>query len=100
MIALTNVIGQINPAFVDIRTLVESAPIKGSDQMVAYIDQVMQSQQEQAGQEAEFAKQQQELSNAKQVLDNMKVQRGMLNDEEKLRMESKKMEIGNQRKVK
>lgn len=100
MIALTNVIGQINPAFVDIRTLVESAPIKGSDQMVAYIDQVMQSQQEQAGQQAEFAQQQQELSNAKQVLDNMKVQRGMLNDEEKLRMESKKMEIGNQKKVK
>ena len=99
MIALTNVIGQINPAFVDVRTLVESAPIKGSDQMVAYIDQVMQSQQEQAGQESEFAQQQQELASTKQVLDNMKTQRGMMNDEEKLRLESKKIEIGKQKKV-
>jgi len=99
MIALTNVIGQINPAFVDVRTLVESAPIKGSDQMVAYIDQVMQSQQEQAGQQAEFAQQQQELASTKQVLDNMKAQRGMMNDEEKLRLESKKIEIGKQKKV-
>ena len=97
MIALTNVIGQINPGFVDIRTLVESAPVPGADKMVAYIDQVMQSQSEQAGQEAELAKQQQELGNTKQVLDNMKTQRGMINDEEKLRLESKKIEIGKQK---
>ena len=94
MIALTNVIGQINPQFVDIRTLVESAPVPGSDKMVAYIDQVMQSQSQQAQQEGQVASQMQDLDKTKQVLDNMKTQRGMVNDEEKLRLEARKIEKG------
>ena len=98
MIALTNVIGQINPQFVDIRTLVESAPIQGSDKMVQYIDQVMQSQSEQGQQENATAQQMQDIEKTKQILDNVKTQRGMMNDEEKLRLESKKIEIGKQKK--
>ena len=96
MIALTNVIGQINPAFVDIRTLVESAPISGSDKMVAYIDQVMQSQSQQSEAEGAVAQQMQDIDKTKQILDNVKTQRGMINDEEKLRLEAKKIEKGKQ----
>jgi len=95
MIALSNVIGQINPAFVDVRTLVESAPITGADKMVAYIDQVMQSQQQQAQQDSATAQQMQDIDKTKQILENVKTQRGMMNDEEKLRLEAQKMDKKN-----
>tara|TARA_R100000773_G_scaffold44506_2_gene45926 strand:- start:2932 stop:4848 length:1917 start_codon:yes stop_codon:yes gene_type:complete len=95
MIALSNVIGQINPAFVDVRTLVESAPITGADKMVAYIDQVMQSQQQQAQQDNATAQQMQDIDKTKQILENVKTQRGMMNDEEKLRLEAQKIDKKN-----
>ena len=95
MIALSNVIGQINPAFVDVRTLVESAPITGADKMVAYIDQVMQSQQQQAQQDSATAQQMQDIDKTKQILENVKTQRGMMNDEEKLRLEAQKIDKKN-----
>ena len=91
MLALSNVIGQVNPAFVDIRTLVESAPISGSDKMVEFIDHMMQAQS-QAGQEQEQeVKQQQDIQKTKSKLENIKIQRGMMNDEEKLRIENEKI---------
>ena len=91
MLALTNVIGQINPAFVDIRTLIESAPISGSEKMVEFIDQMLQAQS-QAGQEQEqMARQQQDIASTKGKLENIKIQRGMMNDEEKLRLENEKI---------
>ena len=84
MLALTNVISQVNPAFVDIRTLVASAPIPEADKMVEYIDGQMQAQSEAAGE-------QRQIEETKQNLENMKVQRGILNDEEKLRIEAQKV---------
>ena len=91
MLALTNIIGQINPALVDIRTLVESAPISGSDKFVEFIDNTMQAQAAQQGEEANAGQQQSEIAKTKAVLDNMKMERGMMNDEEKLRLESQKI---------
>ena len=83
MLALSNLIGQINPSLVDIRTIVESSPIPGSEKFVEYIDQTMQMQ-------SEAAQQQNELENTKKVLDNVKIERGMVTDEEKLRLDANK----------
>lgn len=91
MLALSNVIGQVNPAFVDIRTLVESAPINGSDKMVGFIDQMLKSQAESSQEQAQEVKQQQDIQNTKGKLENIKTQRGMMNDEEKLRLEGEKI---------
>lgn len=90
MLALTNVIGQINPALIDIRTLVEAAPISGADKMVEFIDQMLQAQSQSSGEQAEYARQQQDLDTTKQVLENLKVQRGMINEQEKLKIDAKK----------
>ena len=80
MVALANLIGTINPQLVDIRTLVENAPIVGSEKFVEYIDQTMQMQ-------SEAAQRQSELDTTKQTLDNIKTERGMVTDEEKLRVQ-------------
>ena len=87
-------IGQINPALVDVRTLVESAPIAGADRFVEFIDQTMQAQQEAQMGESEDAQQQSDIEKTKGLLENMKVERGMVNDEEKLRLEEKKIDKG------
>ena len=52
MLALTNVISQVNPQFVDVRTLVASAPIPESDKMVEYIDQQIESQSQASSEQA------------------------------------------------
>tara|TARA_Y100000310_G_scaffold340858_1_gene438069 strand:- start:2054 stop:4000 length:1947 start_codon:yes stop_codon:yes gene_type:complete len=91
MLALSNMIGQINPALVDIRTLVESAPIPGAEKFVEFIDQTMQAQMEAQGQQSELAQQQAEIEKTKGLLENVKTERGMMNDEEKLRLEDKKI---------
>jgi hypothetical protein len=87
MVALANLIGSINPQLVDIRTLVESAPISGSEKFVEYIDQTIQMQ-------AEAAQRQSDLDTTKQTLDNIKTERGMVTDEEKLRLEAQKIGQG------
>jgi hypothetical protein len=84
MLALSNLIGQINPSLVDIRTIVASSPIPGAEKFVEYIDQTMQMQ-------SEAAQQQNELENTKKVLDNVKIERGMVTDEEKLRLDANKV---------
>ena len=84
MLALTNVISQVNPAFVDVRTLVASAPIPEASKMVEYIDSQMEAQSQSAGE-------QKQIEETKTNLENMKVQRGILNDEEKLRIEAQKV---------
>jgi len=87
MLALSQMIGQINPALVDIRTLVESSPIPGSDKFVEFIDETMQMQ-------SEASQRQSDLDNTKQVLENVKTERGMMTDEEKLRIEARKVDQG------
>ena len=84
MMALTNIISQVNPNFVDVRTLVESAPISGKDKMVSYIDQQQQAAQEASAQQAQ-------IDQTKTMLENQKIERGMMNDEEKTRIEKEKM---------
>ena len=84
MMALTNIISQVNPNFVDVRTLVESAPISCKDKMVSYIDQQQQAAQEASAQQAQ-------IDQTKAMLENQKIERGMMNDEEKTRIEKEKM---------
>lgn len=83
MLALTNVISSVNPQFVDLRTLVASAPIPESDKMVEYIDQQITAQSESAAEQAQIEK-------TKRMLENQQIQRGMINDEEKLKIEAEK----------
>ena len=83
MLAMVNVIGQINPALVDIQTLVEYAPIKGSDKMLEYIGNMMQSQSESAAEQGD-------IQRTKALLENQKIERGMITDEEKMRLEKQK----------
>jgi len=83
MLAMVNVIGQINPALVDIQTLVEYAPIKGSDKMLEFITNMIQSQ-------SESSQEQGDIERTKALLENQKIERGMITDEEKLRIEHDK----------
>ena len=91
MLALSNMIGQINPALVDIRTLVETAPIPGAEKFVEFIDQTMQAQAEAQNQQTQTQQQMEDIQRTKGVIENVKAQRGMMNDEEKLRLEDKKI---------
>lgn len=83
MLAMVNVIGQVNPQFVDIRTLVANAPIQGKEEMLAYIDNQIQSQ-------AESGQKQQQIDDTRQLLENMKLERGMVTDSEKMQIEREK----------
>jgi hypothetical protein len=73
---------------------VESAPIAGADRFVEFIDQTMQAQQEAQMGATQNEQQQAEIERTKGLLENMKVERGMVNDEEKLRLEEKKIDKG------
>ena len=84
MLALINIISQVNPQFVDVKTLIEIAPIKGVDKMIEYIDNTIQQQ-------SEMGDQTRQLDETKQLLENAKIERGMINDEEKLRLEGAKL---------
>ena len=66
------------------RTLVAAAPIPEASKMVEYIDSQMEAQSQSAGE-------QKQIEETKTNLENMKVQRGILNDEEKLRIEAQKV---------
>ena len=90
MLALMNMVAQVNPQMVDVRTLIELAPIKGTDKMLEFIDNQIQSQ-------AEGSEQQKQLESTKQMLENAEIERGIMNDEEKLRLEAKKLDNNNQR---
>ena len=83
MLALINIISQINPQFVDIRTLISNAPVTGVDKMLSYIDQMIEAQSQASQEEAQMEK-------TKATLENQKIERGMINDEEKLRIEAAK----------
>jgi|GEM_PF-1340838 hypothetical protein len=83
ILALSNVIAQINPAFVHVKTLLQSAPVNGMEDWIAHIDSIEQMQSEQSAEAGDMEK-------TKQTLENMKIQKGMLLNEEKLRLEAAK----------
>jgi len=91
MLALVNVISQINPQFVDIKTLLENAPVSGADKMIAYIENLMQAQAKAAQEQGATEEQFQQLEMTKKALDNMKIQRGMATDQEKLKLDAQKI---------
>jgi hypothetical protein len=93
MLALINIVSQINPQFVDIKTLLENAPVTGADKMVAYIENMLESQAQNAQQQGETEQQFEQLELTKKALDNVKIQRGMVTDQEKLRLDAQKLQI-------
>ena len=92
MLALINIIAGINPQLVDIESLVANAPIQGADKMVEYIQQVKESQ-------AGAAEQQRQIDTTKGVLDNLKTERGMVTDQEKLKLENEKIKAASASKA-
>lgn len=48
LMALAEVIGQHNPAFVDVLTLLRAAPVKGADKWIEFVIEMMKSQSEDA----------------------------------------------------
>ncbi len=89
LLALNNLVAQINPAMIDLKTLVMNAPVHGKNNILEYMQQVEQAQAE-AQQAAAQAEQ------TKQTLENAKVQRGMQVDDEKLNLEKVKTKIAAQ----
>ena len=89
LLALNNLVASINPAMIDLKTLVMNAPVHGKDKILEYMAQVEQSQ----AQAQEAASQ---TENTKQTLENAKVQRGMQIDDEKLNLEKVKTKIAAQ----
>ena len=93
MLALVNIISQINPQFVDIKSLLESAPVTGADKMIAYIDNMLQAQAQSAETQGAKEEQFEQLELTKKALDNMKIQRGMVTEQEKLKLDAAKLQI-------
>lgn len=83
MLALVNIIANVNPAMVDIRSIVEAAPLPRIDKWLAYIDQVLQGQSADAQEQGQIQKQ-------RQLLENRKIEMGMATDAEKLAIERAK----------
>jgi len=84
-LALANVIAGINPQLVDVRGLVEKAPIPDVDTWITHIDQVLQ----QEGVESDRAK---NLMDIKEQLETIKIERDMENDSEKVKIEREKIQ--------
>jgi len=82
-LALANVLAGINPAFVDVRGLVEKAPIPDVDSWIEHIDKVTQEE----GVDSERAK---NLMEIKQTLETIKIERDMEIDSEKVAIERTK----------
>ena len=82
-LALANVLAGINPALVDVKGLVEKAPIPDVDSWLKHIDKVMQEE----GVESDRAK---NLMDVKAQLENLKIERDMLTDEQKIEIERMK----------
>lgn len=81
LLALVNLIGQYNPALVDVETLVAQAPVPGAEKMVDYIKEIKQAQ-------AQGAQAEEDIKRTKSILENLEIERGMLTDEEELRMKA------------
>jgi len=65
LMALTEVVSQVNPALVDVKTLLENAPVKGVDKWLEYIDGMMEAQSEDAQNQKMIEDEKARLENAK-----------------------------------
>ena len=84
-LALANVLAGISPELVDVRGLVDKAPIPDVDTWINHIDKVLQ----QEGVESDRAK---NLAEVKETLETIKVERDMVLDSERVKIEAKKAE--------
>ena len=86
LLALSQLIAQINPAYVDVITLLESAPITGVDKFIQHIQQTMQFQGEQQGQMAQ-------MENTKLQLENLKTEKEIESIDDKTKLDAIKLAI-------
>ena len=86
LLALSQLIAQINPAYVDVVTLLEAAPITGVDKFIEHIQQTMQAQGEQQGQMAQ-------MENTKAQLENLKTEKEIESIDDKTKLDALKLAI-------
>ena len=78
LMALTEVISSVNPALVDIITILESAPIQGADKMVEYAKGILGQQGQEANNQKMIEEEKARLENAKTAseISNNKIAQG------------------------
>jgi len=74
-LALTNLITSIDPAYVDVRFLVESAPIQQKEKWIEYIDNVREAQQQAQSKEDKNTDQQTDIEKINKLLENRKIEK-------------------------
>lgn len=97
LLALSQLIAQINPAYVDVITLLEAAPITGVDKFIQHIQNTMQAQGEQQGQIAEIEQTKLQLQNLKTAKEIESIDDKTKIDAIKLAIEKSKNESANQK---
>jgi len=86
LLALSQLIAQINPAYVDVVTLLESAPITGVEKFIEHIQNQMQAQ---AGQQDQVT----QLENTKTKLENDNLAKDIQNKDDKIKLDAIKLAI-------
>jgi len=82
--AIANLVAQVDPAYVDLITILGNAPIPDRDKWIQHINTVKQNS-------GQAAAQQNQLDTTKQITENQKIQHGMMIEEEKLRLDAEKL---------
>lgn len=85
MLALVNIIAQVNPMLVDVKTLVESAPIPGADKMVEHIVNTLENSSQQA-------QAQQQIEAMKQQLENMEIERNIQTEAQEIDLKQQELQ--------
>lgn len=89
-LALANVLAQYNPAFIDVKSIIQSAPIPGKESWLEYIDNVQQSTQQQQSEESQTNKQFQQIEKVKGLLENREREMNLMNDNKSEKPQEKK----------
>ena len=69
-LALANILAQYDPTLIDVKTIIQNAPIPEKEQWLEYIDAVQQSQQAQQAQQGETESQFTQIEKIKGLLEN------------------------------
>ncbi len=86
LLGLSQLIAQINPAYVDVVTLLESAPVTGVDNFIKHIQSVQQN-------EAQIAGEQTDIETTKKQLENAKLAKDIEVEDDKIKLEAIKLAI-------
>jgi len=92
LLAVSQLIAGINPAYVDVITLLESMPVTGVDKFIEHIQRVMQTQQAENDQIRE-------LEGVKKQLENDQIAKGIEAQDDKTKLEALKLVVEKESKA-